>query len=233
MPIESGVPICLRSLAASGAAAVALLGAQAATAPTASADTSATVEAQTQLVPQSVVTPQGALTPQGAVAPQSALAAQNAVAQTEAQQIATPLSTANPLTATTPTVDPARMVGRTSTLNPGTPGQCTWGAAQKWFEITGSYPGVTGDAWSWRDSAAAAGWTVVDGAQERSVVVFQPGVAGAGGYGHVAFVDSVTVRPDGKWIHVTEMNNPFLGGVGIYDDRDIKDVPGMSYILMP
>jgi hypothetical protein len=29
------------------------------------------------------------------------------------------------------------------------------------------------------------------------------------------------------------MNNSQLGGVGIFNDRDVKDVTGMSYILLP
>ena len=44
---------------------------------------------------------------------------------------------------------------------------------------------------------------------------------------------NIRQRADGRWIHVTEMNNTYLGGVGIFNDRDIKDVPGMSYILLP
>jgi len=127
-----------------------------------------------------------------------------------------------------------RAMGMTQGANPGTPGQCTWGAAQKWFEASGSYPALSGNALSWSDSAIASGWTVVDDAQDRSLVVFQPGVAGADVVvGHVAWVASVFQRPDGQWIHVTEMNNAYLGGVGIFNDRDIKDVPGMSYILLP
>lgn len=131
-----------------------------------------------------------------------------------------------------PITDSGRMTGRTQGVNPGTPGQCTWGAAQKWFEASGSYPALLGDAMSWGDTAIAAGWTVVADAREYSIVVFQPGVAGAGSIGHVAWVDSVSQRPDGRWIHVTEMNNVYLGGVGIFNDRDIKEVPGMSYILL-
>jgi surface antigen len=126
-----------------------------------------------------------------------------------------------------------RATGRTQGSNPGTDGQCTWGAAQKWFEASGSYPAFRGDALAWRDSAIAAGWTVVDDAHDRSIVVFQPGIAGASAVGHVSWVDSVSQRPDGRWIHVTEMNNWQLGGVGIFNDRDVKDVPGMSYILLP
>jgi surface antigen len=124
-----------------------------------------------------------------------------------------------------------RTAGRTQSINPGTEGQCTWGAAQKWFEASGSYPAMRGNALDWRDSAAAAGYTVVDQPQDRSMVVFQPGVSGAGGYGHVAWVDSVSA--DGQSIHVTEMNNVAMGGVGIFNDRDVRNVPGMSYILMP
>ena len=126
-----------------------------------------------------------------------------------------------------------RATGRTQGINPGTDGQCTWGAAQKWFEASGSYPAMRGDALAWRDSAIAAGWTVVDAAQPRSIVVFPPGVAGAGGYGHVAWVDSVSQGAAGTSIHVTEMNNTQLGGVGIFNGRDVAQVPGMSYILLP
>jgi surface antigen len=132
-----------------------------------------------------------------------------------------------------PVAAEVRTTGRAQTVNPGSAGQCTWGAAQKWYEASGSYPSLAGNALSWRDSAAAVGWTVVDDPQARSIVVFQPGVAGAGPIGHVAWVDSVTQRPDGPAIHVTEMNNAYYGGVGIFNDRDIMNVPGMSYILLP
>jgi surface antigen len=132
-----------------------------------------------------------------------------------------------------PVADAGRATGRTQGANPGAAGQCTWGAAQKWFEASGSYPALSGNALAWRDSAAAAGWTVVDDPRDRSIVVFQPGVAGASSIGHVAWVDSVSQRPDGRWIHVTEMNNTYLGGAGIFNERDVKDVPGMSYILLP
>jgi hypothetical protein len=44
---------------------------------------------------------------------------------------------------------------------------------------------------------------------------------------------------DGRSVHlgcftiVTEMNNSQLAGVGIFNDRDAKYVPGMPYILWP
>ncbi|OPX07620.1 CHAP domain-containing protein [Mycobacterium sp. AT1] len=122
-----------------------------------------------------------------------------------------------------------RTVGRTQSVNPGTPGQCTWGVAEKWYEATGSYPAMRGNALEWTNTAAAAGYTVVDTPQNRSIVVFQPGVAGAGGYGHVAWVDSVSAG--GQYIHVTEMNG--VAGEGLWNDRDIQNVAGMTYILLP
>lgn len=122
-----------------------------------------------------------------------------------------------------------RTVGRTQTINPGTPGQCTWGAAEKWFEATGAYPAMRGNALEWTNTAAAAGYTVVDTPQERSLVVFQPGVAGAGVYGHVAWVDSVS--SGGQVIRVTEMNG--VAGEGLWNDRVIQNVAGMTYILLP
>jgi surface antigen len=124
-----------------------------------------------------------------------------------------------------------RTVGSTQAMNPGTPGQCTWGAAEKWFEASGSYPAMRGNALEWTNTAAAAGYTVVDTPQDRSLVVFQPGVAGAGGYGHVAWVDSVSSSAGAQWIHVTEMNG--LAGEGLFNGRDVQNVPGMAYVLLP
>jgi len=136
---------------------------------------------------------------------------------------------ASPAAADTVDQYTVRTVGRTQAINPGTPGQCTWGAAEKWFEATGSYPAMRGDALNWTNAAAAAGYTVVDVPTERSIVVFQPGAAGAGGYGHVAWVDSVA--PGGQFIHVTEMNG--LAGEGLWNGRDVQNVPGMAYVLLP
>nr|QGW61099.1 hypothetical protein ICEMyc226_00067 [Mycolicibacterium sp.] len=128
-----------------------------------------------------------------------------------------------------------RVMGRTQARNPGVAGQCTWGAAQKWFEATGGqfYPALSGDALEWANSARAEGWTVVNDAQPRSIVVLQPGVHYAAGAGHAAWVDSVEQRADGKYVHITEMNNSARGGVGVFDNDVEKDVPGMSYILLP
>ncbi|HET7739635.1 MAG TPA: CHAP domain-containing protein [Mycobacterium sp.] len=125
--------------------------------------------------------------------------------------------------------DVAATAGRTTSVNNAARGQCTDGALQKWFQATGSYPAVTGNAKDWPATARAAGWTVIDEPQARSLVVFQPGVQGASGDGHVAWVNST----NGVTINITEMNNASYGGLGAWHTGDVKDVPGMSYILLP
>ncbi|MBS9535546.1 CHAP domain-containing protein [Mycobacterium sp. M1] len=148
----------------------------------------------------------------------------------------TPACNAKPAPAPAPAPPAAsgRSMGKTTNRNTGVSGQCTWGAKQKWYQATGNryYPDFGGNAKDWKGSARAAGWTVVDDAQNRAIVVFQPGVKGADPTnGHVAWVDSVSQRSDGRYIHVTEMNG--ANGPGNWASRDVKDVPGMSYILLP
>jgi surface antigen len=275
VPFHSGVPACLRtgesprSLALGALVVIALVTAlgtpSIAKAPTASADTSATVEVETQRMSDAGLTsrPDGIYKPGDELTLVCSKRGQGMAGifgstvagrgndlwyqtsdghfvsdddiETGTLKVAAPECGSLPPSAASeaaPVTDAGRATGRTQGVNPGTPGQCTWGAAQKWFEASGSYPALLGDAMSWSDTATAAGWTVVDDARDRSIVVFQPGVAGAGSVGHVAWVDSVSERPDGRWIHVTEMNNAYLGGVGIFNDRDIREVPGMSYILL-
>lgn len=137
-----------------------------------------------------------------------------------------------PPPAQAPVSGTVRKRGRTEPANSADAGQCTWGAKQKFWEATGVYPGIYGNAKDWRASARAAGWTVVDDAEPRSIVVFQPGVQGAHrGLGHVGWVDSVENRRDGRYVHIIEMNG--AGGPGVWSQRTIKDVAGMSYILAP
>jgi len=129
--------------------------------------------------------------------------------------------------------DPLRTMGARRAQNSGDPGQCTWGALQMWFQNSGYYPDIQGNAKDWVASARAHGWTVVSGAQPRSIVVFQPGLPGVDPNGHSAWVNSVSQRFDGQWINMTEMNDTSHGGLGNWWTLDVKDEPGMSYILMP
>jgi CHAP domain. len=116
--------------------------------------------------------------------------------------------------------------------NTGLGGQCTYGAMIQFHNATGVYPAVYGNARDWDASARQNGWTVVLDAEQRSVVVFQPGVQGADpNYGHVAWVEDVEMRSDGRYVHVLEMNGS--AGPWNWDRRVVKDVWGMSYILAP
>jgi surface antigen len=134
---------------------------------------------------------------------------------------------------------PNRTTGLTTDHNPlsGYEGYCTWGAQELIHAHTGYYVrALTGNAENWASQAQAAGWTVVGEAQPRSIAVY--GSALVGGVGHVAWVEAV----NGGDITITEMN---LGtgataangyrttGFNEFDTRSTKDVPGMSYILIP
>lgn len=132
-----------------------------------------------------------------------------------------------------PAANAGRAMGQRRLTNSGAEGQCTWGALHQWFEAGGYYPALDGNAMDWAASARAYGWTVVTDAQPRAIVVFQPWLPGISAYGHAAWVNSVSERFDGRWINITEMNNGSHGGVGEWWTRDVKEVPGMSYILMP
>ena len=86
-------------------------------------------------------------------------------------------------------------------------GQCTWWAANMRPDI--GYR-VSGNAWYWGASAANAGFAVNGYPTVGSIAVFQPGVQGAWGLGHVAYVTSVGSN---GWFQVSEMDFPYLGKV--------------------
>ncbi|SJZ55166.1 N-terminal domain of peptidoglycan hydrolase CwlO-containing protein [Pilibacter termitis] len=67
-------------------------------------------------------------------------------------------------------------------------GQCTWYVKSYFGSSVGDYWQNGGD---WASSAAAAGCVVSSTPAPGTVAVFPPGVAGAGGYGHVAVVTAV------------------------------------------
>ena len=132
-----------------------------------------------------------------------------------------------------------RTQGLTTEHNPfsGYEGYCTWGAQELIHDHTGYYiRALTGNAESWADQAAAGGWTVVGDAQPHSIAVFSTAIVG--GVGHVAWVDTV----HGSNMTITEMNTGFGGtaanayrttGFNQFDTRTTKEVPGISYILIP
>jgi CHAP domain-containing protein len=85
-------------------------------------------------------------------------------------------------------------------------GQCTW-----WAQRQRPDENLTrmGNAQYWAGGAAARGYYVSSVPRANTTVVFQPGVQGAGGAGHVAHV--IAVYPGG-WFLVSEMNFYWNGG---------------------
>ncbi len=107
----------------------------------------------------------------------------------------------------------------------GSFGQCTWWAAHK--RPDQNFWGI-GDAWTWADGARARGYTVTDYPVPNATVVFQPGVQGALGVGHVAHVEQILT---GGWILISEMNFYWNdGGWGRVDYRYITAGPGVAFI---
>ena len=128
----------------------------------------------------------------------------------------------------------SRATGRTVPENPGEKGSATWGALEKWYFASGeqSYPAVQGAPRDLPAAARKAGWTVVDAPRERSLVVIPPRVLESPDAGHVAWVDTVSQRPDGVYLRITEMN---AAGKcpNIWSGRTVEAQEGLLYILLP
>jgi surface antigen len=104
-------------------------------------------------------------------------------------------------------------------------GQCTWWA--QWERRDENLRGM-GNARYWAGSAAGRGYTISSAPKAGATVVFQPGVQGAGGAGHVAHVEAV--YPDG-WFLVSEMNFYWNGGgLARVDYRFVHSGGGVQFI---
>lgn len=108
-------------------------------------------------------------------------------------------------------------------------GYCTAYAATRWAAFTGKNPTWSGDAHEWDQNAKAHGWTVVNFPVPNSVVVWEISDS-YGGWGHVAFVESIDVRSDGVYLTVSEMN---FEGWNVKSTRVVKHGAGMDYVVTP
>lgn len=123
---------------------------------------------------------------------------------------------------------PGASAGVRASSNWATPGQCTWGALNKWYQSEGYYPGGwTGNAMGWGYGARSAGYTVSSTPRTRSIIVMQPGVAGSSSVGHVGWVTAV----NGSRVTIVEMNA--TAGPYNYDTRTVTLSGGMSFIYAP
>jgi surface antigen len=70
-------------------------------------------------------------------------------------------------------------------------GNCTYWANMRYHALTGYWVPWLGDAWQWASGASAAGWIVSSTPHVPSIIVLQPYVQSASGYGHVAVVEQI------------------------------------------
>lgn len=105
-------------------------------------------------------------------------------------------------------------------------GQCTYYVINRLHALGKPVPGPMGNANQWAYTASSHGIPVSNTPTVGSVVSFPAGVAGASGYGHVAFVEGV--NPDGS-IRISEMN--FGGSPNVtYRTVDAGSAAASSYI---
>lgn len=89
-------------------------------------------------------------------------------------------------------------------------GQCTFWADMRYFALTGHYVDWIGNAYQWYYGARSSpGWIVSSTPHVPSIIVLQPYVQGAGGYGHVAVVERI--NSDGS-VYTSNMNWYANGG---------------------
>jgi len=105
-------------------------------------------------------------------------------------------------------------------------GQCTYWANMRYHQLTGNWVTWIGNAWQWQGGAMAAGWNVSSQPHIPSIIVLQPGVQGAGYYGHVAVAESMNsngsiVTSDWNWY-------PAFGAQT--SDVTFSPGPGVSFI---
>lgn len=109
-------------------------------------------------------------------------------------------------------------------------GQCTYWADYRYHQLTGIWVDFSGNADQWAANATAAGWVVSSTPHYPSIIVLQPNVQGAGGYGHVAAVESI--HSSNSTVTTSNMN---WGGSGtnVVDVTFSYPASGVSFIWAP
>lgn len=104
-------------------------------------------------------------------------------------------------------------------------GQCTFWASLRYHQLTGLWVPWLGNAWQWAAGAGAYSWVVSSTPHLHAIIVLQPGVEGAGYYGHVAIVEQV--NSDGS---VVTSNFNWLGNWGRETFVTFRPGPGVSFV---
>jgi len=119
-----------------------------------------------------------------------------------------------------------------SALNRFAFGQCTYYAAMQYHQLTGYWIPWLGNAYQWAYAASASGWIVSSKPHVPSIIVLQPGVQNAGGFGHVAIVDAINA--DGS-VTTSGWNwyGPGGNGWARLSVVTFRPGPGVSFIWHP
>lgn len=107
-------------------------------------------------------------------------------------------------------------------------GNCTYWANMRYHELTGYWIPWLGNAWEWSYGASSSGWTVSATPHVPSIIVLQPGVEGASGYGHVAVVERI--NSDGS---VLTSNYNWAGNWNVETFVTFTPGPGVSFVWHP
>lgn len=117
-----------------------------------------------------------------------------------------------------------------STLDRFAFGQCTYWANLRYQELTGYWVPWLGNAYQWAYGAQVSGWVVSATPIVPSIIVLQPGVQGAGYYGHVAVVERI--NPDGS-VYTSNYNWYANGGWDTLSYWTFRPGPGVSFVWHP
>ncbi len=109
-------------------------------------------------------------------------------------------------------------------------GQCTYWANMRYHKLTGYWVPWLGNAYEWAYGAKASGWIVSSKPIVPSIIVLQPGVQGAGYYGHVAVVEKI--NPDGS-VYTSTYNWYANGGWDILSYWTFTPGPGVVFTWHP
>ena len=109
-------------------------------------------------------------------------------------------------------------------------GQCTYWANLRYHALTGYWIPWLGNAYQWAYGASASGWIVSSTPHVPSIIVLQPGVQGAGYFGHVAIVERI--NSDGS-VWTSNYNWYANGGWAYLSYWTFHPGPGVTFVWHP
>jgi surface antigen len=107
-------------------------------------------------------------------------------------------------------------------------GQCTYWANMRYHALTGHWVPWLGNADQWVYGAESSGWIVSATPHLHAIIVLQPGVQGAGWYGHVAIVEQINSNGS-----VVTSNWNWAGNWGTETFVTFTPGPGVSFVYYP